>query len=103
MCLGTDQVSGTLKGATGFRQEIHPPPPIGFSTKRAGVKMSNSLSMAHLLRFVGFFYVAALVGVIGCNAARAQPPEGCDRDPGPQALDFSQPPNIDHFKRQLLH
>src|SRR3954451_5990085 len=44
-CFAADQVSGTLKGAQGFQQEIHPPPPIGFSTTSAGVKMSNSLSI----------------------------------------------------------
>ena len=47
--------------------------------------------------------IAAFVFCAATASASAQNTLGCDKDKGVQPIDFSQPPNIDFLKGQLLH
>jgi hypothetical protein len=53
-------------------------------------------------RYLAWFAAFTAYAMLGCGAL-AQVPDGCEKKPDPPLVDFSQPPNIDFLKRQLLY
>jgi hypothetical protein len=55
------------------------------------------------VKFVGWVFALGLCGSLATGSARAEAPIGCYPIPAPAAPNYSQPPNLDFVKQQLLY